>query len=164
MKNGRKEICSMSQQPDHFTPETVDEQIERLAQGTTEQQETSDQALVHNLRRLYQIQVTEKKVSSLDHAWERITHTRAYLIRYTNTQPEQQGKQERRICTMKTLPDPITDMPYDDQDMTTPPTRIRRISRFMQSLAAVLLVGVLLGGFLILFRLQHAITGGSGLT
>jgi outer membrane protein assembly factor BamB len=150
----------MSQQPDHFSPKTVDEQIERLTQDASGQQETANQELVHHLHRFYQIQVAEKSAGSLDHAWERITHTQAYL-KYEHTQTEQQGKNARRIRTMKTLPDPITDISYNDQDMMTPPTRRRRISRFVQSLVAVLLVGILVGSFFILFRSQHTTTGGS---
>jgi outer membrane protein assembly factor BamB len=151
----------MSQQPDHFIPETVDEQIEYLTQDSSGQQETANQELVHHLRHFYQNQVKEKKAGALDHAWERITHTQAYLKQDENPQTEQQGKKERRIHTMKTLPDPITDTPYDDRNMMTPPTRIRRISRFVQSLVAVLLVGILLGGFLVLFSSRHAPTEGS---
>jgi outer membrane protein assembly factor BamB len=151
----------MSQHPDHFTPETVDEQIERLTQETTGQQGTPDQELVQHLRHFYQTQVAEKNADPLDHAWERITQTKAYIDQYTTTQPEQRKKPERRIRIMKTLPGPITDVPYDEQDMTTSPTRIQRISRFMQSIAAVLLVGILLGGFFILFWAQHATTGGT---
>jgi outer membrane protein assembly factor BamB len=150
----------MTQQPDHFHPKTVDEQIERLTHDMEGQQETISQELVQHLRHFYQKQGEEKSVDSLDHAWERITHTQAYLT-YEDTHTEQQAKRIKRIGTMKILPDSSTDMSYDNHDLIALPTRRRRVSRFMQNLAAVLLVGLLLGAFLILFRSQHVTTGGS---
>lgn len=144
----------MSHYPDDFTPETVDEQIEYLAQQAPVQPEETGQQLVYQLRRLYQAQAATQSATALEQAWERITHSDIYLARHDHAR--QQGKQEERLLGMKTKLETITDIPHDNLDITMPPpTRIRRISRFMQTLVAVLLVGVLVGGLLILFASRH---------
>src|SRR5690349_18689520 len=62
----------MAENEHFFTPESVDEQVERLLtqQGGPSQEEASKR-LIHDLHHAYQHQA-EQRQQTLDHAWQRI--------------------------------------------------------------------------------------------
>ena len=74
----------MTQQDDLFTPEEVDEQIDRLSQSLEERALRQDDApalhLMRDMRRLYQVG-SQDDVHSLERAWGRIARQSRYALR-----------------------------------------------------------------------------------
>jgi outer membrane protein assembly factor BamB len=150
----------MTDKRDHFTASAVDEQIERLSQESqqAEQQETASQRLVGDLRRFYaERSAEEQRARSLEHAWERIRQTSAYTRPAPLLPDEQPGAQERKLQAMK-ISQEISPL-QEDVSVPRPSVPARRFGRLAQALVAVLVVGVLLGGFAALFASHH--TSGS---
>jgi outer membrane protein assembly factor BamB len=116
---------------EYFTSGQVDEQIEQLHQAGVPDGSTHEAQLVNLLRRYYRVPLTAEDRASLEHARKRIT-----------------GKEGDG------------DMLDDDAPVVTihpagPATRPRgtRWMRFLSGLAAVILVGMLIGSWLVVTHL-----------
>ena len=122
----------MASSNDYFTSERVDEQIEQL-HGTTILDESTDEAqLVNVLYRCFRAPFVAEDRAALEHARQSIL-----------------GNQS----TADTLPDgyePV--VPLSPSDLVAHPRR-RRLTRVLSSLAAVILAGAVIGGWLAVTRM-----------
>lgn len=117
----------MTSNNEYFTSEQVDEQIEQLHQRSTSHEQTDEASLVDMLQRRYRVSLVVGDRAALAHARQRL------LDGLGN---EDTLDHESPLVTISELR-PIAH-----------PKRVRR-ARFLSSLAAVLVVGVLLGSWLI---------------
>ncbi len=118
---------------DEFTPETVDEQIEQLSQipsQRTHPAERGDASLVQALRRIYHVPLSDADRTSLEHARQRIVDGRTSdkTPDHENTlqgQRDGSGSLQRNVEQWKRS----------------------TIVRILSSLAAIIIVGVLVGSW-----------------
>ena len=132
----------MTQQDDHFVADEIDEQLEqfeRLAQGSAQQAATPNARIVQELQQTYAVQA-EKERRSLERVRDRLAS------RIAGNVSRSQG--EKPLRSHKIEPFPAPHFP-----------RMRRIGAFAQTLAAIVVVGVLVGAFLVLLNSHR---GGSG--
>ena len=118
---------SMSSNNEYFTSERVDEQIEQLYQPGTLDESTGEANLVQALQRYYIVPLIAEDRAALEHARQRIT-----------------GKQSDGDTSAEIAP-VVTFNP------ASPITRPRgtRFMRLLSGLAAVIVVGVLVGSWLV---------------
>jgi outer membrane protein assembly factor BamB len=118
---------SMSSNNEYFTSERVDEQIEQLHQPGALDESTGEANLVQALQRHYSVPLVAEDRTALEHARQRIT-----------------GKQSGGDTSAEIAP-VVTFHP------TSPVARPRgtRFMRLVSGLAAVILVGVLVGSWLV---------------
>jgi outer membrane protein assembly factor BamB len=126
----------MTPNNEYFTSERVDEQIEQLQPSNIQDGSSDEAKLVHALQRHYSVPLTVEDRAALEHARQRIT-----------------GKQSD------------TDIATDDTPGTTfhpaSPIARSRVTRFMRivsGLAAVILVGVLVGSWLVVTHMVSSPT------
>jgi outer membrane protein assembly factor BamB len=148
------------QQHDDFTSWTVDEQIERLSDGA-KQEKTPNFQLVLRLRRYYQRQTAERRNRSLERAWERIARIQEEASKLSPLADEREGAYEGGIQAMKTQTDRFPSTQENEPQRVQTPTRLRRLRTLMQTLVAVLVMGLLLSGFLFVFATHHPGAGGT---
>ena len=132
----------MTQQDDHFVADEIDaqlEQFERPAQGSAQQSATPNARIVRGLQQTYAVQA-EKERRSLERVRDRLA---SHIAGNTS---RSQGENPLRSHEIEPLP-------------ARPFLRMRRIGAFAQTLAAIVVVGVLVGAFLVLLNSHR---GGSG--
>ena len=132
----------MTQKDDHFIAHEIDaqlEQFEHLAQGSAQQSPTPNARIVQKLQQIYAPQA-EKERHSLERVRDRFAgHLAGNMSR-------SQGELPLRLHEIE--PFPARHFP-----------RMRRIGAFAQTLAAIVVVGVVVGAFLVLLNSHR---GGSG--
>lgn len=123
----------MAPSDEYFTPERVDEQIEHLQQSGTLDEVTDETHLVNTLRQSYHVPLDAEDRAALAHVRQRVL-----------------SKQSEEGIFADAVP------------VTTPPSlgpvtrpRSRRLPQILSSLAAVILVGALLGSW---FAVTHMIS------
>jgi outer membrane protein assembly factor BamB len=120
----------MASNHEYFTSRHVDEQIEQLQQAGVLDGSTDEAQLVNLLRRYYRVPLAAEDRAALEHARQRIT-----------------GKESDG--------DTLDDAPVVTIHSAGPATRPRgtRLMRFLSGLAAVILVGMLIGSWLVVTHL-----------
>ncbi len=118
---------SMSSNNEYFTSERVDEQIEQLHQPGTLDESTGEANLVQVLQRYYIVPLIAEDRAALEHARQRITGKQS------------DGDSPAEIAPVVTF------------NSASPITRPRgtRFMRLLSGLAAVIVVGVLVGSWLV---------------
>src|SRR5260370_35675417 len=124
----------MASNHEYFTSGQVDEQIEQLQQAGVLDGSTDEAQLVNLLRRYYRVSLAAEDRAALEHARQRIT-----------------GKEG----DVDTLDD---DAPVVTIHPAGPATRQRstRLMRILSGLAAIILVGMLIGSWLVVTHLVGA--------
>ena len=124
---------------DEFTPETVDEQIEQLSRVPTQRTHPADRgdaSLVQTLRRIYHVPLSDADRTSLERAWQRIVDGRT-----SDTTPDHentlQGQRDGSGSLQKNA---------EQRKRST-------IVRILSSLAAVIIVGALVGSWVLVTHL-----------
>ncbi|HVB71947.1 MAG TPA: PQQ-binding-like beta-propeller repeat protein [Ktedonobacteraceae bacterium] len=134
----------MTPNNEYFTSERVDEQIEQLQPSNILEESTDEAKLVHALQRHYSVPLIAADHTALEHARQRIT-----------------GKQSDADIT-------ADDTPVVTFHPATPIARPRatRFMRILSGLAAVILVGVLVGSWLVVTHMvgtpATVVPGGPG--
>lgn len=124
----------MTASDEYFTPEQIDEQIEQLRQTTPLNGSTDEARLVNALHRYYHAPVTAEDRAALASVRQRITIT---------------GKQD----TVDTFEDGNEAVvPFSPSQRIAHP-RSTRLTRILSSLAAVILVGTLIGAWFAVTRM-----------
>src|SRR5579885_394680 len=118
----------MTSNNEYFTPEQVDEQIERLRQQSAGHEQTNEVLLVNTLQRHYQTSLAEQDQAALAHARQRV------LENLEDNQPVLDH--EPQFVNVRTA-----------RPVVHP--RRTRLMRLLSGLAAVLVVGVLLISWLV---------------
>ncbi len=114
----------MTSNNEYFTSERVDEQIEQLHQTSIVDRSTNEAQLVNVLRRYYRVPLFAEDRAALEHARQRIT-----------------GKQS----DVDTRDDDAPVGTFHPAGPVTHP-RSTRFMRMLSGLAAIILVGILIGG------------------
>lgn len=130
----------MTSNTEYFTSEQVDEQIEHLHQRSTPHEQTDEAHLVDMLQRHYRVSLVPEDRAALAHARQRILDGLGNEDTLDHESPFVNGSELRPIAH---------------------PKRVGR-ARFLSSLAAVLMVGVLLGSWLIVTHMATTSHSASG--
>jgi outer membrane protein assembly factor BamB len=132
----------MTPNDEYFTREQVDEQIEQLHQQNTAQEQTSEEHLVDMLQRHYRVSLMPADRATLAHARQRILDGSDNADLLGHQSP---------FVNVRELRSPVSRK------------HVRR-TRVLSSLAAVLMVGILLGSWLIVTRMAITSHRASGTT
>ena len=135
----------MTEHENSFPPEAVDEQIEQLPTVLSKE----DFRLVHDLQRTYQT-YAQTNAQSLERVWGRLVQEKGHAQgdHLTSAPFEIDNEQLGNL--------PPSSHTYMPSSMPThPSTRLGRLGALAQNLAAIIVVGMLLGGFLVLFVSHH---------
>lgn len=123
----------MASNNEYFTPERVDEQIEQLHQAKPLDEATDEAQLVNMLRRSYQTRLVAEDRAALERARQRITGAQCTVNTSEHAEP----------IVILHPPGPVVH------------TTGRRLSRILSGLAAVIVIGALLGGWLAVTRMMR---------
>src|SRR5579859_2399289 len=130
----------MTPNNEYFTSEQVDEQIEQLHQRSTPHEQTDEAQLVNMLQRHYRVSLAPEDRTALAHARQRILDGLGNEDILDHESPFVNGSEIRPIAH----------------------PRRARLTRFLSSLAAVLVVGALLGSWLVVTHMAKPPRGLSG--
>lgn len=135
-----------------------DQALEQMILEINDMYQTKDLITVQPER----ILLVHNFLASLSQA-EEVGQTSVYELPHSkNISLSYKGErnQEERPRIMKTQSNPLQLIPESRYNPVKPPTRLRRFAVLMQTLVAVLVVGVLLGSFFVLFSSRHLQTKG----
>src|SRR5579883_1131057 len=121
----------MTPNHEYFTSEQVDEQIEQLRKLNTPHEQTDEAQLVNMLQRHYRVSLAPEDRTALAHAHQRILDELGNEDTPDHTSPFADGSKIRPIAHPKRA----------------------RLTRFLSGLAAVLVVGTLLGSWLVVTQI-----------
>jgi outer membrane protein assembly factor BamB len=130
----------MTPDNEYFTSDQIDEQIEHLHQQNTSHEQTAEAQLVDMLQRHHRVSLVPEDRAALAHARQRILDGLGHNALSDHTSLPVRGSEIRQIAH---------------------PQRVRR-ARFLSSLAAVLVVGVLLGSWLLVTHMATSSRPASG--